>query len=144
MPTFCCVCCVLQVDIFAFGCMLYELVSRVLLLFTETPANSPDDCEAYAAKVAEGYRPSRPKSFPVEVWQLVDACWAQQPGVRPSSGQVVERLQQILAGVDRGTGSGSQKARGAARAASTAKNGPGEVVEGGEERAAASCGCVIS
>jgi hypothetical protein len=140
-----------QVDIFAFGCMLYELVARVLLLFTETAANSPDDCQAYAAKVAEGYRPKRPKTFPADVWEVVEACWAQQPGMRPTSEQLVERLRQILAAAERQKGGRSHKQRAAAPAA-TAKGGPVEVgacgsdvQEGGQERAAATCGgCIIS
>ena len=38
------------------GCIMYELFSRSMLLFNETPATSADDAERYAAKVAYGYR----------------------------------------------------------------------------------------
>jgi len=45
-------------DVFSFGVVLYELMSRTLLMFTELPTTStvPDVTDRYAAKVAGGYR----------------------------------------------------------------------------------------
>ena len=87
---------VAQVDVYAFGCILYELVARVLLLFTETPANSAEDCEAYAGKIAQGYRPKKPNACPDDIWQLVQSCWAQQPDARPTAAMVRTQVEQLL------------------------------------------------
>jgi hypothetical protein len=42
----------------------------------------------YAAKVARGYRPAKPKAISAGVWQLVEACWQQEPCARPSMAKV--------------------------------------------------------
>lgn len=95
--------CVLQrkayneaVDVFSLGVILYELFSRTLLIYTHTPANDASDCERYAARVAEGYRPKRPKSIPDEVWRIIEACWQQEPTDRPAASDVLRQLQQLL------------------------------------------------
>eukprot|EP00882_Tetradesmus_deserticola_P020372 GHRQ01022009.1.p2 GENE.GHRQ01022009.1~~GHRQ01022009.1.p2 ORF type:complete len:151 (+),score=34.57 GHRQ01022009.1:11-463(+) len=51
----------------------------------------------YAAKVAKGYRPARPKRISPGVWQLIEACWHQEPCARPSMAKVVEVLQGLAA-----------------------------------------------
>eukprot|EP00775_Hariotina_reticulata_P006929 gene6929-7147_t len=74
-----------KADVFSFGVLLYELTARCLLVFTELPTHTTDPSEPdrYAAKVAQGYRPSRPKKMPQELWDLVAACWQQDPIQRP-------------------------------------------------------------
>jgi hypothetical protein len=42
----------------------------------------------YAAKVAKGYRPSKPKAISAATWQLIEACWQQEPCARPSMAKV--------------------------------------------------------
>ena len=50
--------------------------------------------------VLQGKRPTRPshdlsrtRGFSDEAWDLVEACWAQDPTLRPMAEQVVERLR---------------------------------------------------
>lgn len=81
---------------FSIGVILYELFSRTLLIFTHTPANSPADCEHYAARIASGFRPRHVKSIPLGVWELIQACWEQDPGNRPSAAEVLQKLQVLL------------------------------------------------
>lgn len=50
---------------------------------------------AYAARVAEGYRPPHPPFWPKEVRQLVSACCAQEPHERPRMGEVLEVLKAL-------------------------------------------------
>ncbi len=44
----------------------------------------------YADKVASGYRPKRPGKMSDAVWDLVSACWHQDPVQRPHMSQVGE------------------------------------------------------
>ncbi|KAF8055467.1 rckA [Scenedesmus sp. PABB004] len=85
-----------KADVFSLGVILYELFGRVLLFYTHTPANSPDDALAYAARVAGGFRPERPRSMPQGVWDVVSRCWAHDPAARPSAAWVLQQLQQLL------------------------------------------------
>lgn len=43
---------------------------------------------SYAAKVAQGYRPSQPKAMPDNIWALITACWQQDPLMRPHMSEV--------------------------------------------------------
>jgi serine/threonine protein kinase len=86
-----------SVDVFSMGVMFYELFSRTLLIYTHTPANSPADCETYAARISEGFRPKRVKCMTEEVWELIEDCWDQDPGARPAAKEVLTRLQRLLA-----------------------------------------------
>ncbi|KAF6255281.1 kinase-like domain-containing protein [Scenedesmus sp. NREL 46B-D3] len=85
-----------SVDVFSLGVILYELFSRSLLLYTHTPANSPADSEAYAARVSRGFRPQRPTNFHAGVWRVVERCWAADPTARPAAAWVLQQLQQLL------------------------------------------------
>lgn len=78
------------------GVMFYELFSRTLLIYTHTAANSPADCEKYAAQIAEGFRPKHVKLIPPELWELIEACWEQDPLDRPSAAAVLRKLQHLL------------------------------------------------
>lgn len=86
-----------SVDVFSMGVMLYELFSRSLLIYTHTPANNPEDCEHYAAQISNGFRPKRVKAMTDEVWELIEACWDQDPAARPAARVVLLRLQRLLA-----------------------------------------------
>lgn len=78
------------------GVIFYELFSRTLLIYTHTAANSPADCEKYAAQIAQGFRPKHVKLIPPEVWELIEACWEQDPLERPSASAVLQKLKGLL------------------------------------------------
>lgn len=92
-----------QVDVFSFGVLAYELLSRTLLLHTYigTPAGSalgmrrPDD---YAERVCGGWRPPCPSRMQPGAWELISRCWADDPLARPCMEDVVHGLMQLHAG----------------------------------------------
>ena len=52
--------------------------------------------------VKEGKRPSRPldevsriRGLNNEIWNIIEACWTQDPNARPSATEVVERLRNL-------------------------------------------------
>jgi DNA-binding helix-hairpin-helix protein with protein kinase domain len=101
-----------KADVFSFGVLVFELFSRGMLLFTELPtcASSPDVTEAYAARVAAGYRPARPRGLRDAVWRLVSDCWEHDPALRPSMAQVLARLAELRSEIDGGGGGGGTSA----------------------------------
>lgn len=92
-----------KVDVFAYGVLLYELLSRQLLV--PWAASAPEDegqarqaIERYAYAVAMmGARPPLPASWPPPVCELIRACWAQDPHERPRMSDVAARLQELEA-----------------------------------------------
>ena len=48
-------------------------------------------------QVANGYRPPIPGWVPASVAAVIQACWEDDPDVRPTAGAVVEMLQAIVA-----------------------------------------------
>ncbi|CAK0731673.1 hypothetical protein CVIRNUC_000027 [Coccomyxa viridis] len=85
-------------DIFALGCLLYDLWTRQLrfVALFEHAAHA-NVLGQYAARVASGYRPNIPSEMPEDIASVITACWAQQPSGRPSAAEVLVRLQAVLA-----------------------------------------------
>jgi len=50
-----------------------------------------------ARMVLEGKRMPIPASLPITIKELIEKCWAQSPNARPTSDQVVQELNLILA-----------------------------------------------
>ncbi|KAJ6487044.1 kinase-like domain-containing protein, partial [Mycena sanguinolenta] len=78
----------LQSDIFAFACVAYELLTGNLP-FQGLHTN------AVRKAVLAGSRPSPTAScanYPA-LWDLIQDCWREQPEMRPTAAQVVERLR---------------------------------------------------
>ncbi|KXZ47965.1 hypothetical protein GPECTOR_31g327 [Gonium pectorale] len=89
-----------KVDVFSFGVLLYEVFSRTLSLIAglnlrELRLKGQDTPEGYAAYVADGYRPHRPQSMPEPLYELIAACWADDPLARPTMADVVDSLAAL-------------------------------------------------
>ena len=72
-----------SVDVFSFGVLLWEIVTR------ETPYN---DLPSWSVpdKVIAGERLTIPSSCPIELKNLIESCWHQNPSRRPTFSQIVE------------------------------------------------------
>ncbi|EFJ47075.1 hypothetical protein VOLCADRAFT_61756, partial [Volvox carteri f. nagariensis] len=79
-----------KVDVFSFGVLMYEVFSRTLLLVSAVWRGG-----GYAQYVAEGYRPPKPVAMPEPLYELISACWADDPCSRPNMADVVETLKLL-------------------------------------------------
>ncbi|GLC39889.1 hypothetical protein PLESTB_000671600 [Pleodorina starrii] len=89
-----------KVDVFSFGVLMYEVFSRQLMLVSalnlrELRLRGLDTPEGYAQTVAEGYRPPKPLAMPEPLYELMSACWADDPCARPNMADVVETLRLL-------------------------------------------------
>ena len=80
-----------QSDCYALGMVIYEILSG------HVPFEGCGPCAALA-KVLGGERPERPqgeerKLFTDGVWSVVECCWKQSPGDRPSAKGVLRCLE---------------------------------------------------
>jgi len=79
-------------DIFSFGMVTYEVTCR-LVPFEEL---GPSEV---ARALSRGQRPNFdewPSQAPPVLKQLVEMCWAQDPRMRPESGQIVGEVAKLL------------------------------------------------
>lgn len=84
-----------KVDVFSFGVILFEVLLRKLMLVDEIKNDPRKDAQAYAEKVANGFRPSVPRHWPSDLVSLITSCWAQDPHVRPNFVAVVDILKEL-------------------------------------------------
>lgn len=92
-----------KIDVFSFAIVMYELLGRCMLVFTELQGAADESImKLYAAKVASGYRPPRAKPIPDNCWDVITRCWAQDPLDRPSMDEVVEELEDLVAQAQQG------------------------------------------
>ena len=61
----------------SFGVILFEVLNRKLMLVDEIKNDPRKDAQAYAERVAKGFRPEIPRNWPAELVQLISSCWAQ-------------------------------------------------------------------
>jgi len=136
-----------KADVFSLGVVLYELFARNLVMCTELDVNTTDPMapERYADRVAQGYRPKRPKKCPEPMWELITACWDADPVVRPHMSDVVDILEDYLSVLQKPEGKGKGTAAAAAAAAAADHGGGGGgASRAGESSSSQGCACVIS
>jgi hypothetical protein len=73
--------------------------------------------------ISRGLRPSFPRSSPAELVRLAGSCWAAGPRERPAFGEVVQRLELLLAAVSIVATARALPAQRAAAAAVAAQDG---------------------
>ncbi|GLC52639.1 hypothetical protein PLESTB_000652000 [Pleodorina starrii] len=83
-----------KADVFSFGMMLFEVVSRKLIGRTQEGR----DGHAFTRLMVEGRRPLLPPCLDPRVAGLIGVCWHSDPLERPSMQQVVAVLQDVLYG----------------------------------------------
>jgi hypothetical protein len=64
-------------------------------LYTATLPFGNDTDGNVRRSVLAGMRPSKPHKMPHKLWDLVQDCWAQDPGARPRMFEVVNRLARM-------------------------------------------------
>ncbi|KAJ7088697.1 kinase-like domain-containing protein [Mycena epipterygia] len=82
-------------DVYAFACVGYEILTGKVPFY-----ELPNDM-AVMFQVAAGKRPSQPSSCSGtaaldSLWELLQDCWKDDPELRPSAIQIVERLKSPL------------------------------------------------
>lgn len=85
-----------KVDVFSFGAIMYELLSRSLLALDEI--SKGEGAERYAERVASGYRPDAwASSIPKDLWAIIQSCWHSDPFQRPNMQGLLAQLDEWLA-----------------------------------------------
>ncbi|EFJ49174.1 hypothetical protein VOLCADRAFT_90042 [Volvox carteri f. nagariensis] len=85
-----------KVDVFSFGVILFEVLNRKLMLVDEIKNDPRKDAQAYAERVARGFRPEIPRRWPDQLRELITLCWAQDPHLRPNFTAVVDMLEEVV------------------------------------------------
>jgi serine/threonine protein kinase len=78
------------VDVFAFGIMLWEIVTR-RRAYAEFTGRGPMFLHT---QIVKGSRPKPIDDVPQSAKELMELCWAHEPGVRPTFAMIFENLQQ--------------------------------------------------
>ncbi|KAE8696289.1 Integrin-linked protein kinase family isoform 2 [Hibiscus syriacus] len=83
-----------SVDSYSFGVILYEMIEGVVP-FHPKPAE-----EILRLMCLDNRRPSfksKSKSYPPDLKELIEECWAKEPVVRPTFSEIIVRLDKIVA-----------------------------------------------
>lgn len=75
-------------DCYALGMVIYETISG------NVPFHECTDATVFL-KVMTGKHPARGAMFSDRLWELLELCWAAQPGERPSIEEVSRRLNAV-------------------------------------------------
>ncbi len=82
--------CLKQADIYSFGVLLFELCS---LQTPFTHCTSFEQCQEEVSTFC--FRPSI-KSLPsISTQELIEACWSQEPALRPSFEQICKQMEHM-------------------------------------------------
>lgn len=88
-----------QADVFSLGTVIWELLSRKTVgaaVLASATGDLARVAELYAHRVARGFRPPLPRSWPEEIRNLVTDCWDARPAARPRAGEVRKRLEALI------------------------------------------------
>ena len=82
-------------DVFAFGMLAVEIFTG------QVPFVEQENAAVVVFRILRGDRPKIPKNaqevgLTVEIWNLIERCWQQNPKKRPTIAQVVVRLQELI------------------------------------------------
>lgn len=78
-------------DVYSFGMVLYEIITRVTPFATSGYANDV----ALTKAILSGKRPLLPDSIPKPLKTLLQACWEDDPGKRPDFATIIDRLKTM-------------------------------------------------
>ncbi|THU86149.1 kinase-like protein, partial [Dendrothele bispora CBS 962.96] len=81
-------------DIYAYGCLCVEAYTRKIPFYHEV--RNEFGIIGFAKGGGRPSRPTESSAMTDELWELVNACWHQNPSSRPKSAMVVAVLRTIL------------------------------------------------
>lgn len=87
-----------KVDVFSFAIIIFELLSGRVAMAAIANRGDQLDYEAvraHAEETANGYRLPVPVAWPAPIRSLIEDCWAQKSGKRPSFATIERRLEDI-------------------------------------------------
>ncbi|GIL52707.1 hypothetical protein Vafri_8512 [Volvox africanus] len=83
-------------DVFSFGCIIFEVLTRQLLS-DGIPEGNVDAAVEYLSRVSwSGWRPDLPAYLPRNLRLLISLCWHREPRLRPSFPTIATRLRELL------------------------------------------------
>ena len=82
-------------DVFSFGMLAMEIFTG------QIPFVEQENATEVVFQILRGDRPKMPKNarevgLTVEIWNLIESCWRQDPKRRPTIEEIVARLQELV------------------------------------------------
>ena len=77
-------------DVFAFGMLMWEIASRSSRPFANLEG------WAIAGAIQEGKRPIIPSDCPIQIKNMIEACWNPEAKQRPTMQQIIEYLENLI------------------------------------------------
>ncbi|KAI9202933.1 uncharacterized protein BJ171DRAFT_511328 [Polychytrium aggregatum] len=80
-----------KTDVYAFAITIYEVFKNGQPIWV-TRDGQPMRDRAIESQVTRGNRPARIDAIPDDIWSLVERCWRQDPGERPTFAEILAAL----------------------------------------------------